>query len=63
MGRKKKVCKYFDKDAPKNKVIQFRINTCTLINIERMKNKLGVAKAEIFRTAMEEYYKTIFPNE
>lgn len=63
MARKKKQCNFMDENATKSGAIKFRINHRERVEIERLSNKLGISKSEVYRNAMREYYKKVFSDE
>ena len=63
MARNKKHYGLLDENATKSRRIDFRLSPREVINFNKLEYKSGLSKTEIFREAMRDYYKKIFPDE
>lgn len=63
MGRKKHFYNAMDINATKSRDIHFRVSQRELIDLDKMCYKTNLSKSDIFREAMRDYYKKVFPEE
>lgn len=63
MARKKKIYGLMDENATKTRRMGFRLSPREVVNFNRLEYKTGLTKTEIFREAMKDYYKKLFPDE